>query len=193
MRSRRGVACRSSRSTSVRISWSRAVVVVAVAVATIAAARPARASDKMETTLDLSLHGESGVLDTGGVTLGPKGRAGYTLHGFRFGAGVGLLRFASFDAWGFPTELFAGYALGDAEGLRVYADLRASATHVFPSSQEGAPQPANRWLLGLGPRLGLRGPIGEYFFFDLSVAAGVGPERFGVSWGIGVPIPTSNL
>ena len=64
---------------------------------------------------------------------------------------------------------------------------------MFPSSKESAPEPESRWLLGIGPRLGLRGPIGEYFFYDLAVSAGVGPERFSVSWGLGIPIPTSNL
>jgi hypothetical protein len=173
----------------------RSVVLLAVAGAgaALTASCPAEASDKFDTTLDFSVHGETGLLDDGAVTLGPKGRAGYTLNGFRFGAGVGLIRIADYDAWGLPTELFAGYAVGHAEGLRAYADLRATATHVFPSSHPNAPQPSDRWLLGLGPRLGLRGPIGEYFFFDLAVSAGFGPERFGVSWGLGIPIPTSNL
>jgi hypothetical protein len=46
---------------------------------------------------------------------------------------------------------------------------------------------------GSGRAWGFRAPISEYFFFDVAATTGLGPERAGVSCGIGLPIPTSNL
>lgn len=89
-------------------------VALLVAVAVVAP-REAQASDKLDTSLDLSLHGVFAVLDVDGLRLRPSGdepselkgldarllgrttlmgfhqRVGMNLHGVRFGVGVGTL------------------------------------------------------------------------------------------------------
>jgi hypothetical protein len=163
-------------------------------------ASEARASDKFDSTLDVSLGALSTVTDAG-VGLGGAARGGFTLDGFRVGAGLGIARFGSIPngvsldgewragpdpAWCLPLEIYAGITIGRARALRPYFELRVTDTYFWSTT--------SAWLFGVSGRAGFRVPLSEYFFADLGGGVGfTGPERASLVLSLGLPIPLANL
>ena len=156
-------------------------------------------ADKLDSTLDIAATSTSSLLRGGGdlpgqwFATGLVERIGLTFHGLRLGGSFGFLGVPS-DAtkpatiWGVPFELSAGWAFGRARP-HPYVELRASAIHLFSSTDHGVP---STWAFSLVPRVGMRIPIGD-FFLEAGVGVGIGAERFQMSWSFGFPIPTANL
>jgi hypothetical protein len=158
-------------------------------------------ADKFDSTLDIAATATSALVQTGGdlagqwFATGLVDRIGLSHRGLRLGASFGFLGAPSASTtpgtiWGVPFEAFAGCAFGKARRPQPYVELRASAIHVFSPTNSGVP---STWAFSLMPRIGVRIPLGEYFFVDFGVGAGVGAEKIHISWGFGIPIPTANL
>jgi hypothetical protein len=133
-------------------------------------------------------------------------RANLSIEGFRFGLGMGVMTVAglTFEAdepletghlWGVPFEAFAGYAFGSGRDVRPYLELRGTLTALqLGLSTEDYGAPFNAYAPGLAARGGVLIPLSEYLFLDAGLGAGmVGPERFTLDVGLGLPIPLSNL
>jgi hypothetical protein len=142
-----------------------------------------------------------------GRSYGGSLRAGFSIDGFRFGIGVGAMSVAglrlesSSEAlsagrlWALPLEAYAGYAFGS--GLEVRPFLEARGTLDLVGADLSVPEygaPFHVFVPGVALRGGLRVPLGEYFFADAGLGAGVvGPERVTLDVALGIPIPLDNL
>jgi hypothetical protein len=146
-------------------------------------------------------------LDGVGKSFALGVRGNLSLDGFRFGLGVGVsaVQGMAFEAddgalvpgrlWGAPAEAFIGYAFGDVREVRPYLEARGTLTILQLTLDDGEISvPFNAYAPGVATRGGVLVWINEYFFFDLGVNVGiVGPERFAIDTGLGLPIPLSNL
>lgn len=196
---------------------------------------PSRArADKFDETLDLSVHGRlttpsddaialrhtsHGPRDVGhiratreGATMSPMLRGGFTLHGFRFGVGVGFegyrkmhVRYRSdvdrrMDrgvAWGLPFEAFAGYVVRSGRVVRPYVEARGAVTLVHVRTED---RRASEVMWSRATSFALAGQAGvvihpnDHVFFDLGIGrVALGPGRWTASVGVGIPIPLANL
>lgn len=133
-------------------------------------------------------------------------RGNLSLDGFRFGLGTGFitstgLRLEASEplepgrVWGVPFEAFFGYAFGAGRDVRPFVEIRGTLTALqigLSNGDYGAP--FNAYLPGLATRGGVLVPLSEYFFLDAGVGVGLlGPERFTLDVGLGLPIPLANL
>ena len=173
---------------------------IAIGLGLFTSASVARA-DKFDSTLDIAATLTSSLVQTKNdiagqwLATGLVDRVGLSHHGLRVGASFGFLGVAGESAtpgtiWGVPLEVYAGWAFGNARNPQPYFEVRGSAIHIFSLTPSGVP---STWGFSLVPRIGMRVPLGEYFFVDFGVGVGVGAERIQMSWGFGMPIPTANL
>jgi len=177
----------------------RRAIAIGIGLAFAFEAGSARA-DKFDSTVDIAGTLTTALVQTGGdlpgqwITTGVVDRIALSHHGLRLGASFGFLGVPSPSAlgtvWGIPFEIFGGWAFGSARKPQPYLELRGSAIHVFCPTDHGVP---STWVFSLVPRVGVRIPLGEFFFLDFGGGAGFGAERFQLSWGFGLPIPTANL
>ncbi|MEZ4438741.1 MAG: hypothetical protein R3B72_06610 [Polyangiaceae bacterium] len=203
---------------------------VFVAFAVLLASSSAGA-DKLDETLDLSLHGRSAWFEADqralsaapeqtaprleaagprlagtGRSFGGMARGNLSIDGLRFGLGLGFasvtdLRVdASLDLeagrlFAVPLEAFVGYAFGSARDLRPFVEARGSLTILRLGLADGDLGAAfNAYAPGLALRTGVLVPLSLYFLFEVGGGAGiVGPERFTLDAGLGLPIPLANL
>ena len=161
---------------------------------------PQAANASMDETLDISVHATAATLEHDGLrsfdVQGGAARVGVTLGSLRFGGGPTFLTAPSVRTDGGSRvdrpmlaggELFVGIARPDGCVLP-FLELRAHAERWIGSSEGlGA-------SLGIGPRIGLRFVLNEYFFAEVGVGRDVlGPERFRTGLALGIPIPLSHL
>lgn len=133
-------------------------------------------------------------------------RANLSIDGFRFGLGTGFITSTGLEleasepldpgrVWGVPLEAFVGYAFGTGRQVRPFIEMRGTLTALqvgLSNGDYGAP--FNAYLPGLATRGGVLIPLSEYFFLDAGVGVGIlGPERFTLDVGLGLPIPLANL
>jgi hypothetical protein len=148
----------------------------------------------------------SGVGEAIGATL----RGGLTLDGLRFGLGLGAFRVeglsladAPLEVWGLGLEgeAFLGFTAKRFSSARPYIELRADA-RLITLGVERSEQGGGAFGLGdlsargfgAGVRAGLLVPLSEYFFLDIAAQYdALGDRAGGLSFGLGLPIPTDNL
>ncbi len=139
-------------------------------------------------------------------------RGNLSIDGFRFGLGTGFITSTGLSleagesleasepldpgrVWGVPFEAFAGYAFGSGRDVRPFLEVRGTLTALQVSLSNGEyGAPFNAYLPGLATRGGVLVPLSQYFFLDAGVGIGIlGPERFTLDVGLGLPIPLANL
>ena len=112
-------------------------------------------------------------------------------HGRRSGAGPRLPRLHQERAGRLQRDRWGGVA----SDVRPFVEIRGTLTALqigLSNGDYGAP--FNAYLPGLATRGGVLVPLSEYFFLDAGVGVGLlGPERFTLDVGLGLPIPLANL